>query len=285
MIQDHQMKDKLPKSPHSVLGKPVFSIITPTFNCKSKINGTLESVLLQDFKNFEYLFLDGNSRDGIQELLAQIKDPRVRSWSEPDNGIYDAMNKGIRHARGRYLIFLGAGDKLFPGVLQHISQHLPKTDTGFIYGNVLWGETIFDGPSSKLKLCSRNICHQAIFYGRDVFKALGNYDLKYPILADWAFNIKCFGERRIIIRHIPINVTDYELGGISRIGDPVFEADKMRMIRLELGMITFLRHQINPWPGTFFLKSKQMLKQIIPPIILTAVRKILHFFHVTHVES
>jgi glycosyltransferase involved in cell wall biosynthesis len=275
VTQDHQVENKTLQSSSSALEEPVFSIIIPAFNCKSKINGTLESVLFQDFKDFEYLVVDGNSKDGIQELLAEIKDPRLRSWSEPDKGIYDAMNKGIHHARGRYLIFLGAGDKLFPGVLERISRHLPKEDTGFIYGNVLWGETIFDGPSSKLKLCSRNICHQAIFYGRDVFKAVGNYDLKYPILADWAFNIKCFGDRRIILRHVPMNITDYETGGISRIGDPVFEADKMWMIRHQLGMITFLRHKINPWPGTFFMKSKLILKLFIPPIILIAIRKTL----------
>jgi glycosyltransferase involved in cell wall biosynthesis len=253
---------------------PLFSIITTTYNCGAKLDGTLESVMAQDFKDFEYLIVDGNSKDGLQERLAQIKDLRIRSWSEPDKGIYDAMNKGIQHARGRYLIFLGAGDKLFPGVLQQISQDLPKEDMAIIYGNVLWDEKIYDGEFTKLKLSKKNICHQAIFYTRNIFDTVGDYDLKYRSLADWVLNMKCFGDSRIIIRYVPITVSIFEVGGVSGIGDTSFYADRSTLIWRHLGIITYAQFSI------FVLKSRLIstVRPFVPSAILRARRKISQCF-------
>lgn len=255
---------------------PLFSVITATYNCGLSIDRTLESVLAQDFKDFEHLIIDGNSKDGTRERLAAINDPRIRSYSEPDQGVYDAMNKGIERARGRYLFFLGSGDLLLPGVLQQISRHLPVGDAIFIYGNVLMGGKgdIYDGRFSKLKLCCRNICHQAIFYGRDVFKAVGNFNLKYPVLADWAFNLKCFGESRITTQFVPINVAIFETGGGSVRGDTAFEADKMSLIRTCLGKTTYERYRLHLWKEQLVTGPKQMLKPLIPNVVLAAKRKI-----------
>src|SRR5579871_5963814 len=135
--------------------KPLFSIITTTYNCGSKIDHTWASLLAQDFADFEYQVIDGNSKDGTQERLAAIKDSRVQFCSEPDRGIYDAMNKGIARAQGRYLFFLGAGDWLLPGVLQKISLHLAESNDVLVYGNVLMGteESVYDGRFSRLKRC------------------------------------------------------------------------------------------------------------------------------------
>ena len=116
----------------------LITIITPTFNCASTLDATLESVVSQDFTDFEYWLIDGGSTDGTRDRLAAIQDPRVRWISEPDRGIYDAMNKGIDRARGRYLLFLGADDLLLPGSLRAISDHLPATDRTLVYGNVYW---------------------------------------------------------------------------------------------------------------------------------------------------
>jgi glycosyltransferase involved in cell wall biosynthesis len=256
--------------------KPLFSIITTTYNCGSKIDKTLESVISQDFKDLEYLIMDGNSKDGTRERLAAIKDLRVRSYSELDKGIYDAMNKGIELARGRFVFFLGAGDTLFPGALQQISRHLPDRDDALIYGNVLMGGngSIYDGRFSKLKLCIRNICHQAIFYGRDVFKLAGNYNLKYRFLADWAFNLKCFGDGRILTQFVPVNVAMFEAAGVSGGGDVAFEADKMALIRSCLGKTTYERYRMHIWKEQLVAGPKQKLKPLIPDIFLAAKRKI-----------
>ena len=226
--------------------------------------------------DFEHLIIDGNSNDGTRERLAAIKDPRVRSYSEPDQGVYDAMNKGIELARGRYLLFLGAGDRLLPGVLQQISRRLPDGDATLIYGNALMGgnRDIYDGRFSKLKLCCRNICHQAIFFGRDVFTAVGKFDLKYPVLADHAFNLKCFGDTRITIQYAPINVAIFETGGGSARGDLAFEADRMSLIQTSLGKTAYQRYRIHLWKERLVAKPRQKLKRFLPSGILAAKRKI-----------
>jgi glycosyltransferase involved in cell wall biosynthesis len=263
---------------------PLFSIITPTYNCGPKLHSTLESVQLQDFKDFEYLIIDGNSRDGTKERLAGIGDSRVRSLSEPDKGIYDAMNKGVKLARGKYLLFLGAGDQLLPGVLRQISQYLPKEDLAVLYGNVLWGgkvDEIYDGEFSKLKLCSKNICHQAIFYTRNVFNAVGDYDLEYPALADWVLNMKCFGNSRIKIRHVPIAVSTFELGGCSGNGDPGFDTDRNSLIWRHLGMFTYWQYKlphVKDSLGNIIARARRLLRPFIPSIILRTKRKMLRFF-------
>jgi len=254
--------------------QPLFSLITPAYNCKSKLEGTLKSILEQDFGDFEYLIIDGNSQDGSQEWFKEIKDPRVRAYSEPDKGIYDAMNKGVRLARGRFLYFLGAGDALLPGVLRQVSQYLPKGDIAMIYGDVSWEGRIYDGEFSKLKLCYSNICHQAIFYGKDVFKIAGDYNLKYRLLADWAFNMRCFGKRQIIKKYIPVTVSFYEANGASSKGDPVFTEDRKSLIWNDLGKIVYLRLEMPQWRARLTGSVRKTLRPLIPKLMLRAWRKI-----------
>ncbi len=221
---------------NNALENPLISIITPTFNCKSKLERTVQSVLSQSYTNFEFLLIDGKSQDGTQEWLAEISDPRVKYISEADDGVYDAMNKGIRHVQGKYLYFLGAGDELLPDALLEISNYLNKEIFSIIYGNVLWGNgEIYDGEYFKLKLCLRNICHQAIFYKRNVFEILGVFDLKYKLYADWVLNIRCFGNSDLKTCYAPITVAMYEAGGISEEGDPNFQLDKKFLIKQNFG--------------------------------------------------
>jgi glycosyltransferase involved in cell wall biosynthesis len=243
---------------------PLFSIITPTFNCgPDAIDQTMRSVLSQDFDSLEFLIIDADSNDGTREWLSQVEDPRVMFSSEPDKGIYDGMNKGIDRARGRFLLFLGAGDILLPGALRQVSQRLPKTNRALVYGNVLWGGATYDGKFSKLKICEKNICHQAIFYGRDVFKTVGRYSLKYRILADWAFNIECFGNRLVTTRYVPITVAIYEGGGASDTNDAAFVADRRALLLTRLGRITYARYRLASRVSRLVARSRMTLSRLI----------------------
>lgn len=224
---------------------PLFSVITPTYNSGPKLDTTYASLLAQDFGDFEYLVIDGGSSDGTRERLAAgLGDPRVRSVSEPDRGIYDAMNRGIAMARGRYLLFLGAGDILLPGVLGRVAGVLPEDDSSLVYGDVLWEGRVYDGEFDKIRLCDRNICHQAIFYGRDIFEIVGRYDLRYPLLADWALNIRCFGSPRVACRYVPVTVAVYEAGGASDTRDIAFEADWKSILLSGLGRRAYLEQAV-----------------------------------------
>ena len=220
--------------PRLVMNPPLISVITTTFNSGEKIAATVASVLSQQKGLYEFLVVDGGSTDDtLAHLRAQ--GPALRYLSEPDKGIYDAMNKGIRLTSGEFLYFLGAGDRLLPGVLEAVAAEIRKlpgqgqtSRPTLLYGNVNSSHYSrpYDGPFDRFKLLRRNICHQAIFYQRSVFERLGFYNTKYRLLADWEFNIRCFNDRRIRKRYISLRIADYEGGGQSiTTPDVAFYAD------------------------------------------------------------
>jgi glycosyltransferase involved in cell wall biosynthesis len=194
----------------------LFSIITPTYNCGPKIVRTINSVLSQDNDLYEYIVIDGDSSDGTQSEIESFGD-RIRFVSEPDRGVYDAMNKGIEMARGKYIYFLGAGDTLRANVLRNLARVIPDGELAFIYGNVYWVDEafIYGGEFDKLRLETFNICHQAIFYERAIFDVIGRFELDYKILADYVFNIKCFGNDKIQKTYLDYVVANFEGGGLS----------------------------------------------------------------------
>jgi glycosyltransferase involved in cell wall biosynthesis len=217
---------------------PPFSIITPTFNARERINKTLDSVLIQDRSLFEYVVVDGGSTDGTVECVLE-RDAGIKIISGPDHGLYDAMNKGIENSSGRYLYFIGAGDTLHPDVLGEIASVLPSHDRGLVYGNFHLPDdsTDYYGPVSKwFLLFVYNICHQSAFYGREIFDLLGPYDLRYRIRADYAINVSAFCDSRIEKRYIDLLIADYAADGVSSLTeDEVFTQDFPNLARRSLG--------------------------------------------------
>lgn len=194
----------------------LFSIITPVYNCGPKIERTINSVWWQRRDLFEHIIVDGNSTDETLPTIAKYR-TGVKLISETDQGIYDAMNKGIDLASGKYLYFLGAGDYLRPFVLKNIAHLMPAEKLSFVYGNVLWEEQdkIYDGEFSKARMQHDNICHQAIFYERSIFEVLGKFDLRFNVYADYVLNIKCFGTDAIKKQYVDYIIANYEGGGMS----------------------------------------------------------------------
>jgi glycosyltransferase involved in cell wall biosynthesis len=208
---------------------PFFSIIIPTYNSQRTINRCLDSISCQEFKDFEVLIMDGFSVDDTLKIAGSYNDPRIKIYSENDKGIYDAMNKGIKLVLGQWLYFLGSDDELYDkDVLQKVSKEIKNENYDFVYGNIfsMYSKVIYDGEFTKRKLLTeRNICHQAIFYKRDIFDKLGDYNLEYKIWADWDFNIRCFSCTKIKIKYIDLLIAKFnDFDGISSKGriDPDF---------------------------------------------------------------
>lgn len=216
----------------------IFSIITPTFNCVSKIEKTIASVLSQNKILFEYIIVDGLSEDGTINKIKKYSND-LKLIVGKDNGVYDAMNKGIDAASGKYLYFLGAGDQLREGILERINPLMPESDFNFVYGNVYMIDrnNIYDGKFDKHKLNKRNICHQAIFYGKSVFDVIGKYDLRYIIKADYVLNLRCFGDKNIKKTYINYIIADYEGHGLScSQKDDNFIKDRAKLVKDCLGV-------------------------------------------------
>ena len=177
---------------------PLFSIITVTWNAASTIRPTLESVQRQTSSDYEMLIIDGASTDDTLQIVKQASLVSLRVFSEPDGGLYDAMNKGIARARGRYLIFLNAGDALAGETVLARLAALAAGNPGVIYGqtqlvdehrNVV-GMRHLTAPrhlNAKSFVKGMVVCHQAFVARRDL---VPQYDLKYRLSADYDWCIK-----------------------------------------------------------------------------------------------
>ena len=187
---------------------PVFSIITITFNAESTLEPTLQSVAAQTFTDYEYIIVDGASKDNTVALAQRYGKDIARIVSEPDRGLYDAMNKGIGLATGQYLIFLNAGDTLFaPDTLEQINGFIEKN-----HPDILYGETaIVDSDRRfiamrRLKAPERLtwksfrmgmlVCHQAFIARRELAPL---YDLAYRFSADFDWCIRCMKKADSIV--------------------------------------------------------------------------------------
>lgn len=217
---------------------PRFAIVIPSFRCAEKLERSLQSVLREPRDLFELVVVDGDSRDPTLEVLKKYESS-VRSISEPDRGIYDAMNKGLAMTTAPYLYFLGAGDRLREGILCKMALHLPHRRIGFVYGNVFMHDKnlVWDGPWTSEKFRTRTPCQQAIFYDRRLFARHGRFDLRFKTMADYAMNIRCFGDRKITKIFVDEIIADYEGAGFSaKFRDEEFYAARPALLKTHLGL-------------------------------------------------
>lgn len=225
------------EEPSDPLG-PLFTIIIPAFRCAEKLERSINSVLQQPRELFELFVIDGDSRDKTLDVL-RAHESDLRWVSEPDRGIYDAMNKGIVRATGRYLYFLGAGDCLRKNVLARVAAHLPERKIGFVYGDVFMQDknVVWDGPWTAQKFRKRTPCQQAIFYDRQIFARHGFFEERFKTMADYAMNIRCFGDRRVEKIYLNEIIADYEGAGRSaNFRDELFHSERPAMLKRYLGI-------------------------------------------------
>jgi glycosyltransferase involved in cell wall biosynthesis len=198
------------------------SIITINLNNKNGLYKTIESVLDQSFSQIEFLIIDGESTDGSVEILKQ-NSAAVNLWvSEPDSGIYNAMNKGIQKATGEYCLFLNSGDRLIsPDILEKVSGSLKGEE--IIYGDGIVEKT--DGSETHFKVPEiltldyfyfKSLFHPSTFIKRDLFNKYGFYNECYKVISDWEFFLKVIMVHNVSYKHLPYTISIAEDGGISR---------------------------------------------------------------------
>ncbi|HEY5587665.1 MAG TPA: glycosyltransferase family 2 protein [Candidatus Paceibacterota bacterium] len=203
------------------------SIITICLNEKNKIEKTINSVVSQSFNDFEYIIIDGGSSDGTVEVISKFISKLSYFCSEKDNGIYSAMNKGIEHTHGEYLLFLNGGDYLNGNnVLQKIFQNMPNED--IIFGDLIFKESsseeslksFKDVKINKRYLYNFYIPHSASLIKRDLFLKYGLYNSHYKIAGDYEFFLRVINKYKAIIRYIPVAISVFDTTGIS--SDPKY---------------------------------------------------------------
>lgn len=199
---------------------PKLSIITINYNNLEGLQKTVESVVNQTWQEFEYIVIDGGSTDGSASYIESQKD-NIDYWvSEPDKGIYNAMNKGIAKASGEYLLFLNSGDHLNDAtVLKKNNIFLKGQD--LIYFNI---KEIRDN-SFRIKKCPEvitfaymvkdSIPHQSAFIRKSLFEKIGLYDEKLEIVSDWKFFLIALGKYNASYLYVDDFFSTFYFDGIS----------------------------------------------------------------------
>lgn len=212
------------------------SIITISYNNLQGIKLTAESIIKQTFSDYEWIVIDGNSKDGTKEYLEQIV-PQPTYWiSEPDNGIYDAMNKGISKANGEWCIFMNSGDTFYDNyVLDKVFSRFPD------HGDIIYCDAIFKYDNADLYLqypekldliffYFNSICHQATFIKTQLLVDSHGYSTDYRIVSDWRSWVIWIKQGRDFV-HLPVIVCNFDTGGIGSTKDQEAEQERKRVLK------------------------------------------------------
>jgi len=215
------------------------AVVIPTLNPGDKLLRSLDSIQAQTGPAVETVIVDGGSVDGSLEA-ARHHQGGARILEVSGTNVYEAMNIGIAATTAPILFFPGAGDCLRPGILRQLKGVWPRKKYVMFYGNVWMQDLacIYEGEFTKEKLAKKNICHQAVFYSRAVFSRHGGYDPGFPVLGDYAMNLRVFGDEKVTKIHRPWIVADYEGNGKSANNtDEAFKLAKASLCERYLGVV------------------------------------------------
>jgi glycosyltransferase involved in cell wall biosynthesis len=230
------------------------SIITINLNNALGLRKTIESVINQTSHDFEYIIIDGGSSDSSVQVIQEYK-LKITHWlSEPDGGIYNAMNKGIVLAKGEYCQFLNSGDWLVSSeVTSLMLENLP--DCNIIYGNML--KKLLNGEIIKNKEIPLNsfltfytgaLNHSSAYIRRSLFEKYGLYDENLKIVSDWKFYLKAIVLNNEKVCYRDIDLTYFDMSGISSTD-----------------------HQLDR------IEREKVLNEMIPPIIVSDYKRYSEF--------
>lgn len=231
---------------------PKFSIITVTYNAGAVLEDTIQSVITQTYRNVEYIIVDGGSKDHTLDIINRYREHIHTLVSEPDKGLYDAMNKGIRLATGDYLCFLNAGDELHEDDTLQLMVH---SITGTELPDVLYGETAIvdeEGHFLRMRRLSAPedlnwksfkdgmlVCHQAFFPRRELAEP---YDLRYRFSADFDWCIRIM-KKCHTLHNTHLTLIDYLNEGMTTRNHRASLHERFRIMCRHYGYLsTLARH-------------------------------------------
>lgn len=200
---------------------PRISVVTVVRNGAGQLAQTIASVEEQTYRNIEYIVVDGNSSDGTVAVIKAHEGSIDRWISEPDDGIYDAMNKAVAMCSGDYLYFLNCADRFAtPQTLEHVVKELEKVSPDILCGHVF--ECHEEGKilntfrtCSEYQLYLLTVCHQALFTARGVFEKVGGFDTSYRICADREWLLRALKVHHYALSYIDLPISIFDTSGVS----------------------------------------------------------------------
>ena len=249
-----------------MLKDPKISIITVAFNSAKTIKGTIESIISQDYNNIEYLIIDGGSKDGTMEIVKSYAEHVKYVVSEPDNGIYDAMNKGIRAATGDVIGILNSDD-FYPNsfVLSNVTKLFQKYSCDAVYGDLVYVKAndinkikrywqAGEYSTSKIKN-GWMLPHPTFFVKKKIYIRYGLYDTDLKSAADYEMILKLLYKHNISVHYLPMILVNMRMGG---------ESNKSFWNRLKANKqdsLAWTKNQLNKPMFVRLKKPLQKLKQ------------------------
>ena len=241
-----------------------FSIITIVYNGTNCIKKTINSVVNQAYNNYEYIIVDGNSKDNTLEICEQYEGKISKIISEPDKGLYDAMNKGIENASGEYIIFMNCDDTFYDNqVLEKVAQGIEDNNhPDFIYGDAI--EVSEDETQEFLKKARNHKMiwygmfthHQAMFYKLEIIKKNNlKYDPQYKIAADYAFTASYLKYCESFL-YLEFVFCGFKQGGLSS-GNHQKTFDEVKQIKKQILKLSSLKIWLIIFSQSVILKFKK----------------------------
>lgn len=203
---------------------PKLSIITINLNSSSGLHKTIESIVSQTFTEYEYIIIDGGSTDGSVDVINEFAD-KITFWeSEPDKGIYNAMNKGLKQATGDIITFLNSGDNYctphsLESAIGHIKEKINLAEL-FFFDYIYKSDTSQKLISSsdvinKFVISKKGFGHSSTFYRKTLFESIGQFEENFKISADRAFYMKAIVQDKLPFAYFPFPVSVFHEGGLS----------------------------------------------------------------------
>lgn len=229
---------------------PLVTIVTVCYNSEATIRKTIESVLRQTYNNIEYVVIDGNSQDRTMDIIQEYQEcfrERMKLVSEPDQGIYDAMNKGIRLAGGELIGILNSDDHYEEDAVERIVNAWDHKGMQILYGLM---RTLKDGKEHSVSMLSHHflnehmIWHPACFVTKDVYEKMGFFDTRYQSVADYDFMLRARDSGKV--RFVPVYsvIANYRDGGMSKSSAGYLEGLKFRRDKGLLSNATYTMARI-----------------------------------------
>ncbi len=262
--------------------KPLISVITISYNAEREIGKTIESVLAQNFTDYEYVFVDGASKDGTVAVIESYRERfeaagvHYRVTSEPDKGIYDAMNKSVDRAEGEWLVMMNAGDCFADANVLRDMFAGKKYDADIVYGDtiqvesckgVVYRRETAAAPADTIGN-GMPFCHQSVFVRGAVMKEYG-FDTSYKISADYDLFLRCYKDGKKFA-HVRRVVSVFDCSGVSSSNAAAAKAEASAMRkkygirsgdslvnRAKLAVKKAMRETMKQWAPKMFFSEKR----------------------------
>ncbi len=194
------------------------SIITISLNSEQHIEETIQSVLNQDYPAYEYIIIDGGSTDGTLDIIDKYKQHLAFFCSEPDDGLYDAMNKGIKQATGDVIGIINSDDYYYSGAFSTVNKAFEEN---ILEDHIFWGDVKYErkGKIKGFRPLKRKIGafapHPSMFCPRKIYERIGVYDTSFKLLGDYDFMYRAINKYKITPIYVPVSIAFFREGGLA----------------------------------------------------------------------